>query len=106
MRMNDLFQSDEWFGGKNVLFVGDILQLPPVRGQPVFDKVTASTLKYRLGSMGAVNIWRDTVTYDELTINERQKTDQKFSEMLDKVRRGFPDDETLATLSESIFYPN
>ena len=32
MRMNDLFQSDEWFGGKNVLFVGDILQLPPVRG--------------------------------------------------------------------------
>ena len=39
MRMNDLFESDEWFGGKNVLFVGDILQLPPVRGQPVFDKV-------------------------------------------------------------------
>uniref|UniRef100_A0A1X7SSZ9 ATP-dependent DNA helicase n=1 Tax=Amphimedon queenslandica TaxID=400682 RepID=A0A1X7SSZ9_AMPQE len=100
MRMNDLFESDKWFGGKNVLFVGDILQLPPVRGQPVFDKVTASTLKYRLGSMSAVNIWRDTVTYDELTINERQKTDQKFSEMLDKVRRGFSDDETLATLSE------
>ena len=60
MRMNELFESDEWFGGKNVLFVGDILQLPPVRGQPMFDKVTASTLKYRLGSMGAVNIWRDT----------------------------------------------
>ena len=95
--------SDEWFGGKNVLFVGDILQLPPVRGQPVFDKVTASTLKYRLGSMGAVNIWRDTVTYDELTINKRQKKDQKFSEMLDKVRRGFPDDETLVTLSERVF---
>uniref|UniRef100_A0A1X7V729 ATP-dependent DNA helicase n=1 Tax=Amphimedon queenslandica TaxID=400682 RepID=A0A1X7V729_AMPQE len=53
--------------------------------------------------MGAVNIWRDTVTYDELTINERQKTDQKFSEMLDKVRLGFPDDETLATLSERVF---
>uniref|UniRef100_A0A1X7TV77 ATP-dependent DNA helicase n=1 Tax=Amphimedon queenslandica TaxID=400682 RepID=A0A1X7TV77_AMPQE len=53
MRMNDLFKSDEWFGGKNFLFVGDILQLPPVRGEPVFDKVTASTLKCRLGSMGA-----------------------------------------------------
>ena len=52
--------------------------------------------------MGAVNMWRDTVTYDELTINERQKTDQKFLEMLDKVRRGFPDDETLVTLSERI----
>ena len=53
--------------------VGDILQLPPIRGQPVFDKVTASTLKYTLGSMGAVNIWCDTVTYDILTINETQK---------------------------------
>uniref|UniRef100_A0A1X7T6R9 ATP-dependent DNA helicase n=1 Tax=Amphimedon queenslandica TaxID=400682 RepID=A0A1X7T6R9_AMPQE len=29
-----------------------------------------------------------------------KKTDQKFSEMLDKVRRGFRDDEILATLSE------
>uniref|UniRef100_A0A1X7UPF2 ATP-dependent DNA helicase n=1 Tax=Amphimedon queenslandica TaxID=400682 RepID=A0A1X7UPF2_AMPQE len=103
MRMNDLFESDEWFGGKNVFFVGDILQLPPVRGEPVFHKVTASTLKYRIGSMGTVNIWRDTVTYDKLTINERQKTDQKFSEMLDKVRRGFPDNQTLATLSKTVF---
>uniref|UniRef100_A0A1X7VPU9 Uncharacterized protein n=1 Tax=Amphimedon queenslandica TaxID=400682 RepID=A0A1X7VPU9_AMPQE len=39
--------------------------------------------------MGAVYIWHDTVTYDKLTINERQKTHQKFSEMLDQVRRGF-----------------
>ncbi|XP_011405549.1 PREDICTED: uncharacterized protein LOC100638306 [Amphimedon queenslandica] len=103
MRMNDRFESDEWFGGKSVLFVGDILQLPPVHGEPVFEQVTAKTLKYRLGSMGAVNIWRDAVTYDELTINERQKTDQKFSEILDKVRRGFPDDQTLATLSKRVF---
>uniref|UniRef100_A0A1X7VDH6 ATP-dependent DNA helicase n=1 Tax=Amphimedon queenslandica TaxID=400682 RepID=A0A1X7VDH6_AMPQE len=56
MRMNDLFKSDKWF----------------VRSEPVFDKVTTSTLNYRLDGMGAVNIWRDTVTYDELTINERQ----------------------------------
>uniref|UniRef100_A0A1X7TX44 ATP-dependent DNA helicase n=1 Tax=Amphimedon queenslandica TaxID=400682 RepID=A0A1X7TX44_AMPQE len=82
--MNDLFESDEWFRGKNVLFVGDILQLPPVCGEPVFDKVTASTLKNRLGSMGAVNIWCDTVTYDKLTTNKRQKTHQNFLEMLDK----------------------
>ena len=49
--------------------------------------------------MYAVNIWRDTVTYDEFTINERLE----ISEMLDKVRRGFPDDETLVTLSEKVF---
>ena len=103
MRLNDIFESGEYFGGRNVLFVGDILQLPPVNGSPVFEKVTAKTLKYRLGSIGTVNIWCDTVTYDELTINERQKTDQQFSEMLDKVRRGFPDNQTLSTLSERVF---
>ena len=102
MRLNDIFESDDWFGGKNVLFVGDILQLPPVNGNPVFEKVPQTTLKFRVGSIGAVNIWRDTVTYDELTINERQKTDPKFSEMLDCVRRGFPNDETLSTLYERV----
>ncbi|XP_011402772.1 PREDICTED: uncharacterized protein LOC100634680 [Amphimedon queenslandica] len=103
MRMNDLFESDKWFGGKNVLFVDDILHLQPVRGEPVFEQVTAKTLKYRLGSMGAVNIWRDTVTYYNLSINEREKNDQKFSEMLDKVGRGFLNNQTLATLSERVF---
>ena len=102
MKLNDIFESDDWFGGKNVLFVGNILQLPPVNGNPVFEKVPQTTLKFRVGSIGAVNIWRDTITYDELTINERQKTDPKFSEMLDCVRRGFPTDETLSTLTERV----
>ena len=29
--LNELFELDNWFGGKNVFFVGDILQLPPVK---------------------------------------------------------------------------
>ena len=90
----------------NILVVGMFSLLvtsfklpPPVDGSPVFEKVTAKTLKYRLGSIGTVNTWCDT----ELTIKERQKTDQQFSEMLDKVRRGFPDNQTLSTLSERVF---
>uniref|UniRef100_A0A1X7U8Y9 ATP-dependent DNA helicase n=1 Tax=Amphimedon queenslandica TaxID=400682 RepID=A0A1X7U8Y9_AMPQE len=86
-----------------MFFVGDNLQLPPVYGQPVFDKVTASTLKHRLGSMVAVNIWRDTVTFDELTINKRQKTDQKFSEKLDKVRRASGRAYSCYTFQKCIF---
>uniref|UniRef100_A0A1X7UDC1 ATP-dependent DNA helicase n=1 Tax=Amphimedon queenslandica TaxID=400682 RepID=A0A1X7UDC1_AMPQE len=93
----------KWFGGTNVFFVGDVLQLPPVCCKPVFQQATAKTLKYRLGSIGAVNIWPDTVTYNQLTINKRQKTDKKFIEILENVRRGFPDDQTLATLSERVF---
>uniref|UniRef100_A0A1X7VG67 ATP-dependent DNA helicase n=1 Tax=Amphimedon queenslandica TaxID=400682 RepID=A0A1X7VG67_AMPQE len=36
MRLEDIFGTDEWFGSKNILFVGDLLQLPPVNGRPIF----------------------------------------------------------------------
>ena len=49
-----------------------------------------------------MNIWKDSVVYDELTINERQKKDGKFSAMLDSVRRGFPTEETLRMLKERV----
>ena len=70
LRLEELFGSDEWFGSRNVLFVGDILQLPPVNGNPVFEKIAQKSLVSRLGCTTAVNIWQEFVTYDELTINE------------------------------------
>ena len=51
------------------LLVGDILQLPPVIGQPVFTRLDNKAIGIRLGCMASVNIWRDTVVYNELTIN-------------------------------------
>ena len=39
LRLEELFGTNEWFGSKNMLFVGD-LQLPPVNGNHVFEKVT------------------------------------------------------------------
>ena len=74
LRLKELFGSDEWFGGKNMLFVGDILQLQSVNGSPVFDKVSQKSLSLRLGCATFINIWKDSVLYDELTINERQKS--------------------------------
>ena len=50
----------------------------------------------------SINIWNDSVVYDELTINERQKTDKEFSSMLNCVRRGCPTDETLSTLKQRV----
>ena len=32
MRLEDIFGTEEWFGSKNILFVGDLLLLPPVNG--------------------------------------------------------------------------
>ena len=85
-----------------MLFVGDLLQLPPVSGNPVFEKIAKKSLSFKLGCAASVNIWRDSVVYDELTINERQKNDKEFSSMLDCVRRGRPTDETLCTLQERV----
>uniref|UniRef100_A0A1X7VU73 Uncharacterized protein n=1 Tax=Amphimedon queenslandica TaxID=400682 RepID=A0A1X7VU73_AMPQE len=55
---------------------GDLLQLPPVKGRPVFKKISNKLVKTRLGAANAVNIWKETVEYDELLINERQKGDE------------------------------
>ena len=53
--------------------MGDLLQLQPVNGHLVFEKITQKSLQHKLGCATSVNIWRDVVTYDKLTINERQK---------------------------------
>ena len=45
----------------------------PVNGRPVFQNVSSTIVKQRLGSGCASNIWKEMVEYDELTINERQR---------------------------------
>uniref|UniRef100_A0A1X7U662 DNA helicase Pif1-like 2B domain-containing protein n=1 Tax=Amphimedon queenslandica TaxID=400682 RepID=A0A1X7U662_AMPQE len=103
MRLEDIFGTDEWFGSKNILFVGDLLQLPPVNGRPVFNKISNKLVKTRLGAANAVNIWKETVEYDELTINERQKGDKTFFKMLDSVRHGCLTDDTIDMLKSHVF---
>ena len=44
MRLEELFGCGEWFSPKNMMFVGDLLQLQPVSGNPVFDKVSTKSL--------------------------------------------------------------
>ena len=98
MRFEELFGEGDWFGSRNMVFVGDLLQLQPVSGRPVFEKVPTKSLQLQLGCAASINIWKDSVVYDELTINERQKADKEFSSMLECVRCGCPTDETLSTL--------
>ena len=40
LRLEELIGTNEWFGSKNMLYVGDLLQLPPVNGNHVFEKIT------------------------------------------------------------------
>ena len=76
--------------------------LPPVNGRPVFNKISNKLVKTRLGAANAVNIWKETVEYDELTINERQKGDETFFTMLDSVRHGCLTDETIDTTKSRV----
>ena len=102
LRLEELFGTDNWFGSMNILFVGDLLQLPPVNGAPVFEALTNKVVLTRLGCMMSVNIWKETVVYDELTINERQKTDMQFCQMLQDVRQGCVLKETIECLQSRV----
>ena len=44
LRLEEVFGGDTWFGSVNVLFVGDLLQFPPVNGRPVFEKVVRKAI--------------------------------------------------------------
>ena len=68
----------------------------------MFEKITKKAILNKLGCVTSVNIWRDSVAYDELTINERQKSDAEFAKMLDCVRRGCLTDETISTLQQRV----
>ena len=102
LRLEEIFGAQDWFGGKNVLFVGDLLQLQPVNGSPVFESISKKTLLNKIGCAASVNIWKECVVYDELTINERQKSDGGYSTLLHNVRCGNVDEEIIQTLSESL----
>ena len=34
LRLDELFGCNDWFSSKNMIFVGDLLQLQPVNGNP------------------------------------------------------------------------
>ena len=103
LRMEEIFgESSTWFGSTNMVFVGDILQLPPVNGKPVFSKLENKAIASRLGCIVCMNIWRETIVHDELTINERQKNDAEFTKILDEVRRGCPSGDSLEILKTRI----
>ena len=95
LRLEELFGGDDWFGSRNMMFVGDI-QLQPVNGNPVFQSI----ILHKLGCTASVNIWRDSVIYDELTMNVKRV--MKFATMLDCVRRGYPTDMSITTLQQRV----
>ena len=50
-----------------------------------------------------MDLWQESVIYDELTINERQNKDPEYSTILNNVRLGISSsDETLSVLQQQV----
>ena len=104
LRLTEIFQTEEvedgWFGKRNMLFLGDLLQLPPVFEGPVYTPLTAELTQKYTGCVGTVNLWRNLFSYLELTINMRQRDDKNFVELLSRIRLGCITNEDIKLLSE------
>ena len=67
--------TEELFGGLNIIAVVDFFQLPPVRDKFVFENG-------RGYNPGSTHLWRDGFKLIELTVNMRQRGDTDYSDVL------------------------
>ena len=56
-RLQEIIISQDAFAGKAILFVGDILQLPPVQARPIFSKPQVQD--YQLIYNSDLNLWEN-----------------------------------------------
>jgi len=101
LRLTEIMSNNNLFGGISTIFFGDLFQLPPVKGNQPFIPVTFLEAKQRVGAVGSVDIWAE-MTYDELTVNVRQKGDMQYAELLSDVRTGLLSDNQQALLATSL----
>lgn len=89
------------FGGKQLLFVGDIFQLPPISDESDdVDRYLFNEL-YNSPYFFDCDAYRDlNPHFFEFTKSQRQKEDLQFVNLLDKVRTCSIDKETLSKLNE------
>ena len=96
-RLNEIYglpSESSKFGGIHVLFCGDLHQIPPVLQTMVFETKGIAAL----GS----NIWKDSITFTELTQIVRSKDDRQFTGICHRLRVGQHTPEDIEILSSRI----
>jgi len=87
MRLTEIMCSNQLFGGINIAFFSDFLQLPPAKGNQPFTPDTFLEAKQRFGAIASIDIWK-SFHYDKLTINMRQHGDKEYADPLSNVNVG------------------
>ena len=97
-RLNDIYgipkDSNVFFGNLNVIFVGDLHQIPPVMQSMVHKIRGISTL--------GTDLWKDLVSFHELTEVVRSKGDPLFTDMVHRVRVGKQTQSDIDTLRSRV----
>ncbi|XP_071855229.1 uncharacterized protein [Apostichopus japonicus] len=96
-RLQQIMGSKKIFGGVSIIAVGDLFQL-----KPVFDGWIFNNLTHDYGPL-ASNLWRDHFMAFELTEIMRQKDDQSFAQLLNRLRENRQTDDDLKLLNTRQF---
>ena len=101
-RMMDIFDSKDDFGGRALILVGDVLQLPPVMGRPIFSK--PRMLKNRIlknmtnkHDEAIGDLWQNLEVV-VLKRNFRQGEGDPWTDLLNRARVGESTDEDIKLL--------
>ena len=96
-RLRQIKNVQKPFGGINILFFGDLCQLPPVHGSLIFERPERFDL--------SIHLWR-LFSLCELTENMRQRGDTIFIELLNRLREGNLTMEDFKLLTTKIISSN
>lgn len=91
------------FGGKQIIFVGDIFQLPPVANLSETLENMLFTEEYKSPYFfDSIAYKKLNPTYFEFKVSYRQGSDLDFVKLLDKIRICDDDEETIGSLNKRV----
>ena len=100
LRLCEIFQTEELFGGISILLVGDLLQLPPVKAREVF--AMPKNPHYQ-PFYQVCNLWEQFEPF-VFECNHRQKAAKSWADVLNRFRVGIVTKEDEDLLKTRITY--
>ena len=96
LRLQQIMGTTKVFGGVSMILIGDLCQLQPVGDGWIFNDLTSA-----YGPL-ATNLWKHYFSMYELTEIMRQKDDQSFAMLLNRLREGKQTDADIDLLKERV----